>query len=67
MTRYPPPQGAPGVYEAWAQPAWKNLVGSLPDWKAAGLTGWRITQDVFGNCPRRQVTLEFETIEQAIA
>ena len=56
---------APGVNEAWNEAAGKLF--NEAEFKAAGGTGWRITNDVFGNSPRTQFTVEYETVEQAIA
>ena len=66
VMRYTGPQGAPGVNEAWNEAAGK-LMADDAGFKAAGGTGWRITNDVFGNSPRTQFTLEYKTAEQAIA
>lgn len=67
VIRYTAPHGAPGVNQAWHEAGSKLLVPREAEWRAAGGTRWWVTQDVFGNSPRIQWTLEFETVEQAIA
>ena len=65
VMRYTGPHGAPGVNEAWNEAAWKLFNDAA--FKAEGGTGWRVTNDVFGNSPRTQFALEFGTVEQALA
>lgn len=67
VMRYTGPQGAPGVNEAWNEAAGKVMGGRQAEWRAVGGTAWWITSDVFGNSPRTQFTIEFETVEQALA
>ena len=67
VLRYTAPQGAPGVYETWNEAANKLMGGREAEWRAAGGTAWWITHNVFGNSPRIQFTVEFETVEQALA
>lgn len=68
IVRYTGPSGAPGVFEAWNEAAWKWF-GEVawPMHKTAGATGWRVTNDWFGNTPRTMMTIEYESVERAAA
>ena len=67
VMRYSPPQGTAGVYEAWLEAVNTLISQEEPAWRAAGVTSWQTTHDVFGNSPRAQHTFELDTVEQALA